>query len=99
MDFAADLPLLYSDFAVVVTHTPKAGGASTTGKAFHNQPGMTVIGGDVIATDHTLRYPLAAFPAVRKGDTFQIGAVAYVARENPMPRARGLEAVVPLARA
>ena len=99
MDFASDLSVFYSDFSVSVTWTPKGGGTSVTGKALHRQPGMTVIGGDVIATDHTLRYPIATFANVRKGDTFQIGALSFTVRENPILQPRGLEALVPLSRA
>lgn len=98
MDFSADLSRFYADFAVDITHTPKAGGASTSLKAFHDQPGLTLIGGDILATDHTLRFPVASLPVVRKGDTFLIGAVTYTARENAQPLVDGLELTVPLAR-
>lgn len=98
MDFSADLSLFYIDFTVDVIHTPKVGGASTSLKAFHDQPGLTIIGGDVLATDHTLRFQTASLPVVRKGDTFQIGAVTYTARENAQPLTDGLELTVPLAR-
>lgn len=99
MDFSADLSLFYSDFTVDVTHTPKLGGASTTFKAFHDQPGMTIIGGDILATDHALRFMDVSVPVVRKGDTFLIGGITYTARENAQPLRDGLELTVPLARA
>lgn len=99
MDFAADLSLFYADFGVEVTHTPKLGGASRLSRAIHDQPGMTMIGGDILATDHTLRYPTADFPLVRKGDTFLIRGVTYAARENAQPLQDGLEFTVPLVRA
>lgn len=99
MDFATELSLFYADFGVVVTHMPKLGGASTSALAIHDQPGMTLIGGDILATDHTLRYPAAAFPLVRKGDTFLIGSATYAARENAQPLQDGLEYTVPLGRA
>lgn len=100
MDFADDLPFFYAEFGVEVTHTPKAGGASSPPElALHDQPGMTMIGGDILATDHSLRYPLATFPVVRKGDTFLIAGVTYTARENAQPLQDGLEYTVPLAKA
>ncbi len=99
MDFASDLSLFYLDFGVEVTLTPKGGGASSTGLALHDLPGVTVLGGEVLATDHTLRFLAAAFPTIRKGDTFKIGAVSYTARENAQPLQDGLEYTVPLVRA
>jgi hypothetical protein len=99
MDFADDLSFFYAEFGVEVVHTPKAGGASTPGLALHDQPGMTMIGGDILATDHSLRYPLATFPVVHKGDTFLIAGVTYAAREKAQPLQDGLEYTVPLAKA
>lgn len=98
MDFAADLSLFYADFGKEAVWTPKGGGASLTGLVLHDQPGMTVIGGDILATDHSLRYAIATFPLVRKGDAFTIDGVAYVAREHAQPLQDGLEYTVPLAR-
>ena len=72
MDFADDTLLLYADFGVSVTHTPAAGGASTTALAIHDLPGVVLYDGGLAATDHTLRYPTASFPAVARGG----GAVA-----------------------
>lgn len=99
MDFVAELPLFYADFGVTVTHTPKAGGAAVSGLALHDQPGMTVIGGDILATDHSLRYPTSTFPVVRKGDAFGIAGIAYVARENAQRLLDSLESIVPLEKA
>lgn len=96
MDFAADTPLMYSDFGVLVTLTPKGGGASTSALALHRRPGTTVIGGDLLVTEHTLRYPLASFPNVKRGDTFAIGSETFKVRENPQVTAAGLEALAPL---
>lgn len=96
MNFAADLALFYADFGVLVTHTPKAGTAVPPALALHDQPGMTVIGGDVLATDHSLRFPAATWPVVRKGDQFVIKGVVYQARENAQPLDVGDEFTVPL---
>jgi len=99
MNFADEMPLFYADFGVLAVHTPKAGGASSSGFVLHDQPGMTLIGGDILATDHSLRYPVATFPVVRKGDTFLVAGVSYSARENAQPLQDGLEYTVPLAKA
>lgn len=98
MDFSADLSLFYVEFSVDVTHTPKLGGASTMFKAFHDQPGMTIIGGDILATDHALRFIDSSVPFVRKGDALMIGGVTYTARENAQQLSDGLESTVSLAR-
>lgn len=99
MDFAADIPLIYTDFGVTVTVTPKGGGTPVTGLALHRHPGASVLAGDVIGTERTLRYPLATFPALKRGDTVQIGTATYAVREAPQALSRGLEAIVPLAEA
>lgn len=99
MDFAADISLLYADFGVTVTVTPKGGGTPVTGLALHRHPGAAMLAGEVIGTERTLRYPLATFPALRRGDTVQIGAATYTVREAPQALSRGLEAAVPLAEA
>lgn len=98
MDFAADLSFFYAEFGKLVTHTPKGGGASATELALHDQPGMTIIGGDILATDHGLRFPVSAFPVVRKGDSFLIAGVAYTAREAAQLTKTGDEFTVPLAK-
>lgn len=98
MDFAADLPLFYSEFAVAVTHTPLVG-APATARALFDQPGTAIINGEILATDYTLRYSVATFPGVKRGDTFTIAGNTYTARENAQPMIDGAEYVVPLARA
>lgn len=99
MNFAADLPLLYADFGVVVTHTPQGGGSPASGRAIFDRPGVVQIGGEMIGTDYALRYPAATFPVVRRGDAFAIGGVGYLARESAQPGLDGLEMHVPLAKA
>lgn len=99
MDFAADLALFYADFGVPVVYTPKGGVAVEPRQAILDQPGMELIGGNVLATDYSLRYPVATFPAVKRGDGFSIGGVAYTAREAAQPvSVDGLEHIVPLAK-
>ena len=99
MDLSSDLSILYADFGVTVTHTPTGGGASAAGLAIFDQPGMTLIGGEVLATDYSLRYPAATFPSVKRGDTFLVGAITYTAREAAQPASvDGLEYIVPLAK-
>lgn len=99
MDFANDFSIVYADFGQSVTHRPAAGGGDAVGQAILDQPGMTVIGGEVLATDYSLRYPAETFPIVKRGDTFFTGGVTYTAREAAQPASvDGLEYIVPLAR-
>lgn len=96
MDFADDILFSYLDFGVQVTHTPKAGGTPASGLAIFDQPGMTIMAGEVLATDLGLRYPTATFPVVRQGDQFLIAGETYTARENHRPTQDGTEHTVPL---
>lgn len=99
MDFSADLAIFYADFGVSVIYTPKGGVADEPQLAIFNQPGMTVIGGEILATDYSLRYPATTFPAVKRGDGFSIGGVAYTAREAAQSAGDdGIEHIVPLAK-
>jgi hypothetical protein len=94
----SDLDLFYSDFAVEVTHVP-ASGAPSSGMALFDMPGTTLIGGDLLATDYSLRYPAVTFQTVRRGDTFTISGADYTVREAPQPASfEGGEMMVPLAR-
>lgn len=99
MDFSDDLAAFYADFGVSASHTPNAGGQVTTALAILDEPGTEVIGGDVIATDYSLRFATASFPAVKRLDAFSIGGVTYTAREDAQPLQDGLEQIVPLAKA
>ena len=99
MDFAADLALLYAEFGLPATHHPVAGGADAGGQVILDQPGMMLLGGEVLATDYSLRYPAVTFPVVRRGDTFTVAGITYAAREGAQPvSVDGLEYSVPLAR-
>lgn len=98
MIFSPDLPAFYADFGVTAAHTPAGGGFVTTALAILDQPGTEIVGGEILATDYTLRYPAASFPAVGRGDTFLVAAVTYTAREAAQPLLDGLEMIVPLAR-
>lgn len=96
MDFSTDLAAFYADFGVSAAHTPNAGGQVTTALAILDEPGMEVIGSDIIATDYILRYPTASFPSVKRLDVFTINGITYTAREDAQPLQDGLEQVVPL---
>ncbi len=97
MDFS-DLSPFYADFGTSVTHTPLVG-VPATGLALLDGPGMTMIGGEILATDYALRYPKTTFQAVKRGDQFTIDGGSYVARESAQPASiDGLEMIVPLAR-
>ncbi|OJW77981.1 hypothetical protein [Thiobacillus sp. 65-1402] len=94
MDFS-DLAPFYADFGVAVTHTPQAG-APVTDRGIFDAPGMAMVGGEMIGTDYSVRYPAVTFNVVR-GDSFTINGGTYQARENPQPATfDGLDLVVPL---
>lgn len=93
-----DVSLFYADLAARVIHQPLAGNPRQ-GDALFDQPGTTIIGGEILATDYSLRYPVVTFQPVKRGDLFLIGATLYTARENAQPASiDGLEHIVPLAR-
>lgn len=97
MDFS-DLSPFYSDFAVAVTHTPLVG-VAVTKQAIFDAPGTALIGGEMLATDYSLRYPVTTFQDVKRGDQFTIGGLTYTARESAQPVSiDGLEHIVPLAK-
>jgi hypothetical protein len=97
MDFS-DLAPFYADFGQLVTHTPLVG-SPATGRVLFDQPGTAIIGGEILATDYSIRYPAVAFQAVKRGDAFTIGGAAYTARESAQPASiDGTEMIVPLAR-
>lgn len=95
----SDLAPLYADFSVTVIHTPLVG-SPRTGQAIFDAPGTTLIGGEILATDYSLRYPVTTFQAVKRGDAFTIAGAGYTARESAQPATiDGLEHIVPLAKA
>lgn len=94
----SDLAPFYADFAVTVTHTPLVG-SPATGLALFDQPGTVIVGGEILSTDYTIRYPATIFQAVKRGDSFTIGGATYTARESEQPASlQGDEMIVPLAR-
>lgn len=88
----------YTMMGQAVTHTPVATGVPVDGRALFNGPGSVLLG-DMLATDYSLRYPAATFPAVKRGDAFTVGGVSYIAREHAQPLLDGAEMHVPLAKA
>lgn len=97
MNFS-DLAPFYADFGVSATHTPQAG-SPATGKVLFDQPGTTIVGGEILATDYSVRFPAVTFQSVRRGDQVTIGSVNYLAREDAQPASfDGLEMIVPLSR-
>lgn len=99
MDFAADLPFFYAEFGVLARHTPKNGGASRDALVLFDQPGVSIVQGEILATDLGIRYQTASIPVVRKDDTFVIKGQTYLARENAQPTEDGDEHTVPLKKA
>lgn len=96
MQVGDDLGVFYSGWpAVSVSHLPKSG-QSGSGRAILDCPGESLLGGAVLGTDFSLRYPVATFPNVRRGDQFEIGGALYVVSEAPQAVSDGLENVVQL---
>lgn len=88
---------IYTMLGQQVTHTP-AVGSPAVGLALHSMPGVELFAGELLTTDHALRYARDSFPAVQKGDAFTIGGVNYVAREAAQNILDGKECHVQLAR-
>lgn len=82
--------------ALDAVHTPAAGGPPQAGRVILDQPGAEVFGGAVIVDAPSIRYPLAQFPDLRRGDRITIGNTEYTVRDAPMPVADGIEAVASL---
>lgn len=93
MDLSGDLAAFYADFGVTALHN-----GATSAIVILDQPGQDIIGGEVIATDYSIRFPTASFPPVKRLDTFLIDGVTYMAREDAQPLQDGLEMIVPLSR-
>ena len=99
MDFDDDIQMYFSDFGVQATLTPQGGGAAVTGQAILDLPGTTVIDGQLFATDYSLRFPIATFPAIQRGDTVVVAGASYTVREGAqMIGVDGLEAIVALSK-
>ena len=98
MDLTDDLRLLYADWpAVDVLWIPLIS-TGNGGRAIHDHPGTVALAGEALTTEHTLRYPVATFPAVKQGDAFTIGGQNYITTDAPLSSLDGLEYTVPLAR-
>jgi hypothetical protein len=98
MDFAADLPIFYADFGQPVT-LHRALGGTVVGRAIFDLPSTMLTGGEVLATDYSLRYPAAMFANVLRGDVFAVAGVNYTVREAPQFSSfDGIEVIVPLAK-
>lgn len=98
VDFSRSIAAVYREFGVQATFRPAAGGPPKDGLVILDQPGGEIFGGALITTDYTLRFPVATFQDVQKGDRFTLNRTDYVARESAQPLQDGLEATVPLAK-
>lgn len=98
MDFTDDLRLLYADWPAIDAQWIPQTGPSVSDRAIHDHPGNIVLAGEALTTEHTLRYPLSSFPAVKQGDTFVIDGQSYITTDAPLSTLDGLECTVPLAR-
>ena len=99
MDGLFSLRMIYAAWpAKTVRHEP-AVGAPREGRAIFDQPGAVILGGDVVTTEPTLRWPRDAFAAVVRGDVFVIDGRRYRVSEPPQPSLDGDEISAPLERA
>jgi hypothetical protein len=96
--FAAAIDPIYAMLGDPVTYTPLAGGTPIIKLAIHNLPGSTLLGDEVLATEHSLRYQIASFPAVKQGDEFAIAGVDYIVTEAPLSLLDGAEHVAVLSK-
>lgn len=71
---AADLAVMYAAFAVTAT-------VGATSGPVHLRQGDVDALGERITRDYSMRYRLADFPALVRGDAVTIESVAYEVRE------------------
>lgn len=95
-NFAGAVPLLYERMGDEVTYTPAGCALPVVARAIFSAPGQSVLGGEAIVTDYTLRYPTAALPGVVRGDRFVRLGTTFEAREAPVSLNDGAEAIVAL---
>ena len=61
-----------------------------------SEPGQEVFGGELIATEPTLRYPVALFPSMPRHQQLTVAGRTWRTRAAPRLLSDGLEAVVAL---
>lgn len=91
-----DFAELYSDLGLAMTHIAQPSGVQTSVLGMFGAPGKAVLDGDVVVLDPTVRYPVRAWPAVKRGDRVRIGAKTYAVREKPMALNDGSEEIARL---
>lgn len=91
-----DFADLYADLGVPASYKATPASIAQVGRAIYSEPGQGVLGGDVILTAPTLRYPVAAFVGVVRGGEFTVGVRRFKVRGAPVVTLDGLEAEVPL---
>lgn len=92
----AELAELYDAtdaLAQPMTHVTVSG-VQTPVRGVFAAPGKAVFDGSLYIGDTSVRYPLAAWPAVKAGDGLIVGARTYKVRENPVVLHDGREATI-----
>ncbi|HMV62708.1 MAG TPA: hypothetical protein PKE01_05205 [Rhodocyclaceae bacterium] len=97
MNLSGVVSCVHGVFGETVTLRPASGGRPLTGRARLQQPTHDILG-NLVATDYALRYPVATFPNVQKGDRITIGRTDYLVRDVPQHLPDGLEAIAPLSK-
>lgn len=99
MDGLYSLRMIYAAWpAKTVRHEPSVG-APREGRAIFDQPGATLLGGDVVTTAPALHWVRDAFQPVLRGDVFVVDGKRYRVSEPPQPSVDGDEFSAPLERA
>lgn len=94
--FAASVAPAYEMVADDLVHTETLTGIDTPVRGVFSAPSEAVLDDAVIATPYSVRYSVAAWPVVTRGDNLRIDGVDYTVREDPRLLLDGLEAIIPL---
>jgi len=86
------LSALYASLGEAVTLTPQSG-SPVAGRGVFDRVGKPLFG-EVMASEPSLRYSVAAFPGVVRGDVFSIGGEQWRVRQAPRLLLDGAEAEV-----
>lgn len=97
--FATTLAPVYDALADDMVHAEALTGVQTPVRGIYTAPGETILDGVAMTTLATVRYTVASWPAVVRGDGIRLDGVDYTVREDPRSLLDGLEAVIPLERA
>ena len=62
---------------------PSAGGPAQSSKVRFRSPTDSVLGGEVLATDYSIRYPAVKFVGLKRDEILTIKGFKYAVRESP----------------